>query len=170
MLMLTILVLPAVLLLPVSDWATLLAVDLPLCCGATGSIALFYATAERAQGRSAGSAVMKLPAIIAVGAGLSPLVTRAVFGGLSQMAGEFVRTPKRGTTIGRYKQRAKLPWIEMALALHSLGAVVAAVHSGHYFAAPFTALFACGYLYVSYHVIVEQLGTREEVPRLLTSS
>jgi cellulose synthase/poly-beta-1,6-N-acetylglucosamine synthase-like glycosyltransferase len=169
MLLLTILVLPAVLLLPASDWATLLAVDLPLCCGATGSIALFYATAERAQGRSAWSAVLKLPAIIALGAGLSPLVTRAVLGGMSQMAGEFVRTPKRGTTLGRYKQRAKLPWIEMVLAVHSMAAVGAAIESGHYFAAPFTALFACGYLYVAYHVIVEQLGTREEVPRLLTS-
>lgn len=170
MLLLTILVLPAVLLLPVSDWATLLAVDLPLCCGATGSIALFYATAERAQGRSAWSAMLKLPAIIALGAGLSPLVTRAVLGGARQMAGEFVRTPKRGTTLGRYRQRAKLPWIEMALAVHSMIAAVAAVQTGHYFAAPFTVLFALGYLYVSYHVIVEQLGAREEVPRLLTSS
>jgi cellulose synthase/poly-beta-1,6-N-acetylglucosamine synthase-like glycosyltransferase len=170
MMLLTILVLPAVMLLPVSEWTTLLAVDLPLCCGATGSIALFYATAERAQGRSAWSAIVKLPAIIALGAGLSPLVTRAVLGGLRHMAGEFVRTPKRGTALGRYKQRAKLPWIEIVLAAHSTGAVVAAIHSGHYLAAPFTVLFACGYWYVAYHVIVEQLGNREEVPRLLTSS
>jgi cellulose synthase/poly-beta-1,6-N-acetylglucosamine synthase-like glycosyltransferase len=170
MLLLTILVLPAVMLLPVSDLSMLLAVDLPLCCGATGSIALFYATAERAQGRSAWSAVVKLPAIIALGAGLSPLVTRAVIGGFRQMAGEFVRTPKRGSMLGRYRQRAKLPWTEMVLGLHSTAAVVAAVETGHYFAAPFTVLFAVGYWYVAYHVIVEQLGTREEVPRLLTSA
>src|SRR5690606_634713 len=152
MMLLTILVLPAVVLLPVSDLSTLLAVDLPLCCGATGSIALFYATAERAQGRSAWSAVRKLPAIIALGAGLSPLVTRAVWGGFREMAGEFVRTPKRGTSVGRYRQRAKLPWIEILLGVHSSLAVVAAIESGHYFAAPFTVLFAAGYWYVAYHV------------------
>ena len=86
------------------------------------------------------------------------------------MAGEFVRTPKRGATLGRYKQRAKLPWFEMVLGINSTVAVVASIQSGHWFAAPFAALFACGYWYVSYHVIVEQLGAREEVPRLLTSA
>lgn len=170
MMLLTMLILPAVLLVPRSDIATLLAIDLPLCFGATGSIAVFYATAERAQGRSAWSAIKKLPAIIALGAGLSPLVSKAVFEGFRHMAGEFVRTPKRGSVLGRYKQRAKLPWIEMILGANSTATIVAAVNTGHYFAAPFAALFACGYWYVSYHVIVEQLGSREEVPRLLTSA
>jgi cellulose synthase/poly-beta-1,6-N-acetylglucosamine synthase-like glycosyltransferase len=170
MMMLTILILPAVILIPVGDLQTMLAIDLPLCTGATGSIGIFFATAERLQGRSAWSAIKKLPALIALGAGLSPLVSKAVFEGARQMSGEFVRTPKRGTAIGRYRQRAKLPWVEMLLGAVSTASIVASIHSGHYFATPFTLLFAAGYWYVAYHVIVEQLGTREEVPRLVTSN
>src|SRR5690606_20970148 len=94
MLLLTVLLLPALILLPASDVRTMLLIDLPLCVGATGSLVVFYATAERIQGRSVGSAICKMPLLIAIGAGLAPHLTKAVFSGLTSMAGEFVRTPK----------------------------------------------------------------------------
>jgi hypothetical protein len=86
------------------------------------------------------------------------------------MAGEFVRTPKRGSGLTRYRQRTKLPWAEMVLGTISVCSVVASIHTGHWFATPFTALFASGYWYVAYHTLVEQLQSRQEVPRLLTSA
>src|SRR5690606_25175536 len=102
MMLLTILVLPALLVVPATDVKNMMLVDLPLCMGATGSIAAFFMLAERAQGRSPWGALLRLPGVIALGAGLSPLVTRAAWGGLWHMAGEFVRTPKKGSGTPRY--------------------------------------------------------------------
>ncbi|HEV8245255.1 MAG TPA: glycosyltransferase, partial [Polyangiaceae bacterium] len=136
MVLLTILLLPALLFMPATDVRMLLVIDLPLCIGTTGSLAAFYGSAEHAQGRSVWSAVVRLPALIALGAGLAPHLTFAFFDGLRNMAGEFVRTPKRGDARGRYRQAAKLPLAEMALGLVSAASVVAAIETQHYFAAP----------------------------------
>ena len=50
--------------------------------------------------------------LLALGAGLAPHLTRAVFDGMTSMAGEFVRTPKKGSASGRYRARADWPWLE----------------------------------------------------------
>ncbi len=160
MLLLTVLLLPALLLMPATDLLTMLAVDLPLCVGATGSLITFYAMAERAQGRSVWSAVARMPALIGLGAGLAPHLSRAVYEGLTAMAGEFVRTPKKGQNQGRYRQRAQLPLAELLLALVSSAAIVASIETGHWFATPFAALFTWGYGYVATRVIVEQWQSR----------
>jgi len=157
MVLLTLLLLPALLFMPATSVRALLLVDVPLCLGATGSLVAFYGMAERARGRSIWSAVVRLPAVIALGAGLAPHLSGAVFAGMSSMAGEFVRTPKRGEAKGRYRQAAKLPFAEMALALVSSASVVAAATTGHYLALPFAALFTLGYGYVAVLVVREQL-------------
>jgi len=164
MVLLSILLLPALIYMPATDVKTMLLIDLPLCFGATGSIATFYITAEVAQGRSGWGAAKRLPALIALGAGLAPHLTAAVFDGLTKMAGEFVRTPKRGSVAGRYFQHAKLPLIEMALALVSAASVVASVKTSHYFATPFATLFTLGYGYVASQVLFEQLGRPVPAP------
>jgi hypothetical protein len=156
--LLTLLLLPALVFMPASDVRTLLLIDLPLCIGATGSLATFYAMAEVAQGRSAWGALKRLPALIALGAGLAPHLSSAVFDGLRSMSGEFVRTPKRGEQRGRYRQYAKLPLTEVALAAVCACSVVASVQTGHYFATPFAALFMSGYTYVAALVTQEQFG------------
>jgi cellulose synthase/poly-beta-1,6-N-acetylglucosamine synthase-like glycosyltransferase len=156
--LLTLMLLPALVFLPATSYRAILLVDLPLCMGATGSLAAFYGMAERARGRSMWSAVVKLPAVIALGAGLAPHLTAAVFDGLSNMAGEFVRTPKRGEARGRYRQVSKLPLAELGLGVISLASIVAAFETGHWLALPFTCLFALGYGYVAALVVKEQLG------------
>jgi hypothetical protein len=160
MIALSVLLLPALVLMPATDLPTMLLVDLPLCAGATGSLALFYATAERVQGRSAWSALVRLPALIALGMGLAPNQTKAVVSGLRCMAGEFVRTPKKGDCTGRYRQAAQLPLAEMGLAMVSAASVVAAIETEHWFATPFALLFTAGYAYVAVRVAVEQTGGR----------
>ncbi len=164
MVLLTILLLPALLFMPATDVRMLLIIDLPLCIGTTGSLAAFYGTAEVAQGRSAWSAIARLPALIALGAGLAPHLSAAVFDGLRNMSGEFVRTPKRGEARGRYRQAAKLPLVEMALTMVSAASVLAAIETEHYFAAPFALLFMLGYGYVSTLVIQEQLARTSSAP------
>jgi hypothetical protein len=166
MMLLSVLLLPALILMPATDLKAMLMIDLPLCVGATGSLATFYIVADRAQGRSAWQAIRRLPALIALGAGLAPHLTRAVFEGLGSMAGEFVRTPKRGNTLGRYRQQAELPYVEMGLCLLSAASVIASLETGHWFATPFASLFMVGYGYVASLVVAEQVARRRASDRV----
>jgi cellulose synthase/poly-beta-1,6-N-acetylglucosamine synthase-like glycosyltransferase len=167
--LLSVLLLPALVLMPATDVRTMLLVDLPLCIGSTGSLAAFYMLAERAQGRSRRRALAHLPALMAMGIGLAPHLARAVMEGLESMAGEFVRTPKKGDLVGthqaktRYRANAALPVVEIALALISVASVVASVQTGHWFATPFAVLFSVGYGYVAFFVTVEQLFGAQRV-------
>jgi hypothetical protein len=166
MLFLSVLLLPALILMPATNPTTMLLIDLPLCVGTTGSLAAFYAMAELAQGRRRRDAFLQLPSLLALGAGLAPHLTKAVYEGLWSMAGEFVRTPKKGCSGGRYRARADLPMVEVALCLVSLASTVASVETGHWFATPFAMLFTFGYGYVAYNVASEQHARRLAAVRL----
>jgi hypothetical protein len=160
MVFLSVLLLPALVLMPATNPRTMLLIDLPLCIGTTGSLAAFYSMAEAAQGRTRRSALRQLPALLALGAGLAPHLTKAVWEGLQSMAGEFIRTPKKGTVAGRYRARADLPTVEVALCLFSFASVVASIETGHWFATPFAMLFTFGYGYVAALVASEQIARR----------
>ena len=163
MVLLSVLLLPALLLMPATDVRTMFLIDLPLCIGTTGSLAAFYAMAMSAQGRSRREALKSLPALLALGCGLAPHLTKAVFEGLRSMAGEFVRTPKAGDLVKagqRYHARADLPMTELVLSAYSLVSVLASLHTGHWFAMPFAMLFTFGYGYVALLVATEQAARR----------
>ncbi len=162
MVFLSLLLLPALILMPATNTRTMLLIDLPLCVGTTGSLAAFYAMAEKAQGRRRRDALIVLPALLALGAGLAPHLTKAVIEGLRSMSGEFIRTPKKGVIGGqqRYRAAADLPFIEVALCLVSLASVVASLETGHWFATPFAMLFTFGYGYVAALVATEQLARK----------
>ncbi len=166
MMVLSILLLPALLLSPRTDLWAMVVVDLPLCIGTTTSLALFYGMAERSQGGSAWMALRRLPALIALGMGMAPHLSRAVLDGMQSMAGEFVRTPKKGTLAGRYTSYASLPLSEMALCLVSLASVFVAIQTDHWIAMPFASLFAFGYGYVAVLVMREQSARRRAAARL----
>ncbi|WP_394827081.1 glycosyltransferase [Pendulispora albinea] len=176
MVFLSLLLLPALVLMPATNPQTMLLIDLPLCIGTTGSLAAFYAMAEAAQGRRRIDALKQLPALLALGAGLAPHLSKAVLEGLGSMAGEFVRTPKKGIEVGtpaarspRYRARADLPMVEVGLCLFSLASTVASIETGHWFATPFAMLFTFGYGYVASLVASEQMARRKaaaEAPAL----
>lgn len=170
MVVLSVLLLPALIYMPATNVRTMFLIDLPLCFGTTGSLAAFYAMAESAQGRARIGALKQLPALIALGVGLAPHLTKAVFEGLGSMAGEFVRTPKKGVAQGRYRARADLPFVEIALALFSFVSTVASIRTGHWFATPFAALFAAGYGYVASLVVSEQIARRRAAETSLADS
>ncbi len=166
MILLIVLLLPVLLTINVTDnWTTMVIVDLPLCMAPISSLAAFYMLADTAQGRSRWHALKTLPALIGLGAGLAPHLTRAVGRGLVVRAGEFVRTPKRGNDRWRYASALELPWMEMLLGLLSGTSMVVSILTGHYFATPFTALFTFGFAYVSYLLIAEAVGRRRMVRR-----
>jgi cellulose synthase/poly-beta-1,6-N-acetylglucosamine synthase-like glycosyltransferase len=162
LLLLSVLLLPALVLMPATNTMTMLIIDLPLCTATTGSLAAFYMLAESAQGRPRAGALARLPMLIALGTGLAPHLSKAVWEGLNNMAGEFVRTPKHGLKKGRYQTTADLPLFETALSLLSLASVVASVRTGHYFATPFAVLFTIGYGYVALLVGLEQASRRRD--------
>src|SRR4029079_11771130 len=85
-----------------------------------------------------------------------------VIEGLRSMAGEFVRTPKKGVAHGRYRAAADLPMIEVGLCLFSLASTVASIETGHWFATPFAMLFTFGYGYVAALVAKEQVARIRE--------
>ena len=161
MMFLSVLLLPALVLMPATDTKTMLLIDLPLVIGTTGSLATFYAMAETAQGRRSIDALKQLPALLALGAGLAPHLSVAVWEGLRTMSGEFVRTPKKGASLGRYRAAAELPIAEIALFSVSVASTVASIETGHWFATPFAMLFAFGYGYVALFVTSEELGRRK---------
>ncbi|AKV03437.1 Glycosyltransferase [Labilithrix luteola] len=164
MVVLSVLLLPALLMMPATNPTTMLIIDLPLCIGTTGSLMAFYAMAEAAQGRRRMDAVRTLPGLLALGAGLAPHLSKAVFEGLRSMAGEFIRTPKHGSNhSNRYRARADLPTTEIGLCLVSFGSVVASIETGHWFATPFAMLFMIGYGYVALLVASEQFARRKAV-------
>jgi cellulose synthase/poly-beta-1,6-N-acetylglucosamine synthase-like glycosyltransferase len=173
MVLLSVLLLPALILMPATNTGTMLLIDLPLCIGTTGSLLAFYAMAEAAQGRSRLAALKTLPALLALGAGLAPHLSKAVFEGLRSMSGEFVRTPKHGEMhSNRYRARADIPTIEIALCMVSFASVIASLQTGHWFATPFAMLFTFGYGYVATLVATEQLARRKasRVAALATGS
>ena len=161
--LLSVMLLPALVLLPATNTLAMIIVDLPLCTATTGSLLAFYMLAESAQGRPRLGAAKRLPMIIALGTGLAPHLSKAVFEGWQHMAGEFVRTPKHGVKKGRYTARAELPMLEMALAALSLVSTLASIHTGHYFATPFAMLFTIGYGYVATLLVREQATRRRTV-------
>jgi cellulose synthase/poly-beta-1,6-N-acetylglucosamine synthase-like glycosyltransferase len=164
MVLLSVLLLPALILMPATSTGTMLIVDLPLCIGTTGSLLAFYAMAEAAQGRNRLHALKVLPALLALGAGLAPHLSKAVFEGLRSMSGEFVRTPKHGelaSSRNRYRARADIPTVELALCMLSFASVIASLQTGHWFATPFAMLFTIGYGYVATLVGTEQLARRK---------
>ena len=106
-------------------------------------------------------AIVVICALLALGAGLAPHLSKAVFEGLCSMSGEFVRTPKHGATHShRYRATADIPTVEIALSLISFASVVASLQTGHWFATPFAMLFTLGYGYVAALVGTEQLAQR----------
>ena len=168
MVLLSVLLLPALILMPATNPKMMLIIDLPLCIGTTGSLAAFYAMAEAAQGRRRIDAIKQLPALLALGAGLAPHLSKAVFEGLRSMAGEFVRTPKKGDVAAqRYRAVADLPLIEIALAVVSFGSSAASLATGHWFATPFALLFTFGYAYVAALVAAEQSARRRATAALV---
>jgi hypothetical protein len=101
--------------------------------------------------------ILLLPALLALGVGLSLNNARAVLEAVFNHQSDFARTPKYGIERKRQAWRtckymplkSFLPIAEMAFALYFTYFVWFAIWHGQYFSVPFLAMFQIGFLYVS---------------------
>ena len=101
--------------------------------------------------------ILLLPALLALGVGLSLNNARAVLEAVFNHQSDFARTPKYG--IERKKQpwrnakymplKSLLPFAEMAFAIYFTYFVWFAISNGQFLSVPFLAMFQIGFLYVS---------------------
>jgi cellulose synthase/poly-beta-1,6-N-acetylglucosamine synthase-like glycosyltransferase len=158
MVVLSLLMFPAMVIRRGGSVAAILAIDLPLFMAATVSVVVFYAASQAWAGRRWWRDLWDVPAVMAVGIGLSVNQTRAVVSGWRHRGGEFVRTPKYRIEGGGGKKRREA-WrgkryragrslavvFEGLLAAWFLGCFVYAAVVGMWASLPFLFLFLHGY-------------------------
>ncbi|MGE5602664.1 MAG: glycosyltransferase [Nitrososphaerales archaeon] len=118
---------------------------------------LLYAVAQAALYRDWKRRFLYLPALLAVGAGMTWSTTRAVWQGLTAWGGVFKRTPKfrlegQGGKWGSNAYRLGSDWTvlgEIGLFVYAVVTATVAVLRGQYGALPFLALYVAGYAIVA---------------------
>ncbi len=143
---------------PQSGWVRMLLVDVPIFLTASLSVGVFYICAQRElHPTSWMKEILFLPALLALGVGLSLNNARAVLEAVFNHESEFARTPKYGIERKRQQWRnakymplkSLLPIAEMAFALYFTYFIWFAIKHGQFLSVPFLAMFQIGFLYVS---------------------
>jgi cellulose synthase/poly-beta-1,6-N-acetylglucosamine synthase-like glycosyltransferase len=143
---------------PANGWLRTLLIDIPIFITASMSVAVFYVCAQRElHPRGWMKQMLLLPALLALGVGLSLNNARAVLEAVFNHKSDFARTPKYG--IERKAQawrkckymplKSLLPIAEMAFAIYFTYFLWFAISHGQYLSVPFLAMFQLGFLYVS---------------------
>jgi cellulose synthase/poly-beta-1,6-N-acetylglucosamine synthase-like glycosyltransferase len=149
------------------SWQKAVFVDLPVFVFASLSVIVFYLAAQGAQTRWGWvKAIPYLPALLALGIGMSINNGKAVLEALFNQESDFVRTPKFGeekrASNGaikkpRYKAGKSLSmWLEAAVALYFTGLVALAIYRGQWMSLPFLFLFLGGFAYVAYGSLIKR--------------
>lgn len=138
--------------------------DAPIFAAAGLAAAVFYALSQREIGGRWAGRLRDLPALAAVGLGLSVNNTLAVLGALSRRPGGFARTAKYGPltatgawTGARYRRVAVLqPLVELACGAYFTVAVGCALALGVWAPIPVLLLCQLGFCYVGCLSLVQQ--------------
>ena len=155
-------------------WFQMVFLDLPLIVASFWSIAAFYVLAQRELfPRTWKRTFLLLPALMAVGVGLTVINTRAVFEALLGIRSGFVRTPKyaidkRRPSLESVKYRRKsgwLPFIEIAIGTYFLAMVAFAIDVYNFFALPFLLLFVSGYYWAGFATLIQEHRDRLRAAR-----
>jgi cellulose synthase/poly-beta-1,6-N-acetylglucosamine synthase-like glycosyltransferase len=143
---------------PQSGWLRMFLIDVPIFLTASVSVAVFYICAQRElHPRTWMKEILLLPALIALGVGLSINNARAVLEAVFNHHSEFKRTPKYGIEMKsqawrscRYMPlKSLLPLIEIGFATYFSYFLYYAFAHGQYLTLPFLILFQVGFLYVA---------------------
>ncbi len=143
---------------PQSGWLRTFLLDVPIFFTASLSVAVFYICAQRElHPHTWMKEILLLPALLALGVGLSINNARAVLEAVFNHESEFKRTPKYGIEHKaqawrscRYMPlKSLLPIIEIAFAAYFSYFVYFAIVHRQYFNLPFLLLFQLGFLYVA---------------------
>jgi cellulose synthase/poly-beta-1,6-N-acetylglucosamine synthase-like glycosyltransferase len=158
MILLAILMLPAMIIRYNMGWYEMMIVDVPLFMGATMSVCSFYTVSQKEVfGESWRSQLKYLPAVLAVGIGLSVSNAKAVLEAMLGLDSEFTRTPKYGVESAgddwrqkRYRgQLGFVPFVELALGLYFTFMAYYAASNEIFGTLPFILLFQFGFLYAA---------------------
>ncbi|HEX4965131.1 MAG TPA: glycosyltransferase [Thermoanaerobaculia bacterium] len=157
MVVLAALIFPAMVLRRGTSTEMLLLVDLPMFLSATASVLTFYLMSQVAAGPGWSKEIRFLPALMAVGIGLSLNNARAVMSGFFHDGGTFHRTPKyrieaRGQSWLTKSYRAgsdPTRGAEALFTLYFLGVTIYAFKAGMWMSIPFLYLFVQGFGYMA---------------------
>jgi cellulose synthase/poly-beta-1,6-N-acetylglucosamine synthase-like glycosyltransferase len=158
MVLLSILMFPAMVIRYNMGWYEMMIVDVPLFLGATCSVCSFYFFSQKEIFPDTWKSRVKyLPAVLAVGIGLSVNNALAVIEGLFGRKSEFIRTPKyhvegAGDEWKQKRYRGSLsfvPFVELVLGLYFTAMAVYAAAYGIYGTLPFILIFQAGFLYAA---------------------
>jgi cellulose synthase/poly-beta-1,6-N-acetylglucosamine synthase-like glycosyltransferase len=167
MVLLSLLMFPAMVIRYNMGLYEMMIIDVPLFMGATMSVCSFYLMSQReVYGENWRSRIRYLPAVLAVGIGISVNNAKAVLEALFGMQSEFTRTPKyrvEGCSDEwkqkRYRGNATLvPLIELLLGVYFSLMAWYAVTSQIYGTLPFIFLFQAGFLYAAFLSLFENVG------------
>lgn len=157
MIILSTLLLPAMIIRFYQGWFQMLYIDLPLFLASTFSISSFYLVSQKElYPRKWWRTFLYLPALMALGIGLTVTNTKAVLEALVGKQTAFARTPKyrvtqkgeKSVAATKYRKRLGLvPWIELAIGTYFAAAVWYAVVNENFITVPFLCLFVFGYWY-----------------------
>jgi len=169
LLVLALLQLPNMLIRRGMERPELLMLDLPLFLATCGSVAAFYVVAHRDLYGGRWQAIKRLPAMMALGIGLSINNGRAALEGLFGRDVEFVRTPKRGVLDGAPRSpalcyRVRWPWhntVELGMALYCTTSLFVAIATKSWASMPFLLLFCAGFIWVGLASLHEALRVRQ---------
>ncbi|HEY1769853.1 MAG TPA: cellulose synthase family protein [Chthoniobacterales bacterium] len=143
---------------PKSGWMRTFLLDVPIFLSASLSVAVFYICAQRElHPRTWMREILLLPALLALGVGLSINNARAVLEAVFNHQSEFKRTPKYGIENKsqawrscRYMPlKSLLPIVEIAFAIYFGYFIWFAVAHRQYLTLPFLLMFQGGFLYVA---------------------
>jgi len=174
MTLVTALMLPVMIVRFYMGWQQLLIIDLPLLLATFASVIFFYVYAQFERDRSTWKrSVLMMPVLMAAGAALTVINTRAVMEALMGVQSAFVRTPKYAITgtqnrlNKRAEQKAKyrshagwLPFLEFGIGTYFLGAVFYAINTANFLAVPMLTIFVAGYYWASLSTLQRDLRDR----------
>jgi len=173
MVLLSVLMFPAMVIRYNMGWYEMMIVDVPLFLGATASVCSFYFFSQKEVfPETWKSRVKYLPAVLAIGIGLSVNNALAVLEGLLGRKSEFKRTPKyriegAGDDWKQKRYRGSLsfvPFVELLLGLYFTGMAVYAAAYAIYGTLPFILIFQAGFLYAAGLSLFQDVG-RFMMPR-----
>jgi len=120
-----------------------------LLIASTGPSRLYW-VAERHAAREWPKKMLLLPVLISFGCGLAISNSRAVLEALFGKKSDFVRTPKRGSTlIKHYRPSISTFFIlEILIGIWCLSGIIAYAGTGQHILRPFLFLYATGFIYV----------------------
>jgi cellulose synthase/poly-beta-1,6-N-acetylglucosamine synthase-like glycosyltransferase len=162
-----------------NSWTRFLLIDLPMFLAASVSVSAFYFCAQAELHAKWWKRLLYVPALMAVGVGLSVNNARAVLEAVFNHQSEFVRTPKFGVCArtdgwrgNKYRAlRGLVPYVEIGFGLYFSYLLATALGAGQWSMVPFLTLFQLGFMYVGMMSLMQSRGraVRPVLPALTPS-